>query len=291
MEKQGIFIKRLPETKDALLIAGFDGWGNALDLSMAMGAYLIRTLEAECFARIDPDLYYRYDETRPIANIEQGVLKSISPPSGSFYVARTHSDEKDLVILKANEPSLNWFNFTKELFSLCKKLDINTIITLGSMYDNVLHTDKIISAISSEGDICSRLKQRDVIPIDYHGPGAIHTLIHSEGQKRGFECISLWCHCPYYLQGTTHFGLLSQLASLLSFIGGFEIDTKELDTSWKELNRHIQGLTEKNPELQVMINELRKAKVRGSWANLKESTKKNNKVISIKDFLNPGQHF
>jgi proteasome assembly chaperone (PAC2) family protein len=291
MEKKGINITWLPEIKDALLIAGFDGWGNALDLSRAMVSYLIRTLEAECFATVNPDLYYRYDETRPIANIEQGTLKSISPPGGSFYAVRNRSDEKGLVILKANEPNLRWFHFTDELFSLCQKLGIHTIITLGSMYDKVLHTDRIISVITSEGDTCSKLKQWNVIPIDYHGPSAIHSLIHSEGQKKGFACVSLWCHCPYYLQGTTHFGLLSQLASLLSFLGGIEIDTKQLDASWKELNRNIQGLVEKNPELQAMINELRKAKVRGSWASLKESTKKGNKVISIKNFLNPGQHF
>jgi len=78
------------------------------------------------------------------------------------------------------------------------------------------------------------------------------------------------------------------LASLLSSIGEFKLDTEELDTSWKELNRQIQELVEKNPEFQTMINELRKAKVRGSWASLKESTKKGNKVISLKDFLKPG---
>ena len=288
MGNQGIHIKELPELKNALLIAGFDGWGNALDLSRAMASYLIRKLEAKYFARINPDLFYRYDENRPIANIEQGILKSVSLPNGSFYAVRTGSDERDLVILKASEPNLRWINFTDELFSLCKKLDISTIITLGSMYDNVLHTDRIISGITSKEDVLSKLKQLDVIPIDYHGPSAIHSLIQSEGEKRGLQCISLWCHCPYYLQGATHFGLLSQLASLLSSIGEFNLDTEELDTSWKELNRQIQGLVEKNPEFQTMINELRKAKVRGSWASLKESSKKGSKVISLKDFLKPG---
>ena len=287
MKNQGIYIKELPSLRDAILIAGFDGWGNALDLSRAMVSYLIRKLDAEYFAKINPDLFYRYDETRPIVNIKQGVLKSVSPPGGSFYAVRTGSGENDLVLLKANEPNLCWLHFVNELLSLCEKLDIKTVITLGSMYDNVLLTDRIISAITSEEDLFSKLEQWNVIPIDYHGPSAIHSLIQSEGQKRGFQCISLWCHCPYYLQGTTHFGLLSQLASLLTFIGGFGLDTQELDTSWKELNRQIQGLIEKNPELQTMINELRKAKVRGSWASLKESAGKSSKVISLEDFLKP----
>jgi proteasome assembly chaperone (PAC2) family protein len=288
MGNQGIDIKELPELKHALLIAGFDGWGNALDLSRAMVSYLVRKLEAKYFARIDPDLFYRYDENRPIANIKQGILKNVSLPNGSFYAARTGSGERDLVVLKASEPNLNWLNFTDALFSLCKKLDISTLITLGSMYDNVLHTDRIISGITSNEEVLSKLKQWHVIPIDYNGPSAIHSLIQSEGQKRGFQCISLWCHCPYYLQGATHFGLLSQLASLLSSVGEFKLDTDELETRWKELNKQIQELVEKNPEFQAMINELRRAKVRGSWASLKDSAKKGSNVISLKDFLKPG---
>ena len=62
---------------------------------------------------------------------------------------------------------------------------------------------------------------------------------------------------------------------------------KEIETSWKELNKKIQDLIEDNPELHAMINELRKAKVRGSWASMKESGKKNGKIINLKDFLEP----
>jgi uncharacterized protein YdeI (YjbR/CyaY-like superfamily) len=66
------------------------------------------------------------------------------------------------------------------------------------------------------------------------------------------------------------------------------LDTDELETRWKELNKQIQELVEKNPEFQAMINELRRAKVRGSWASLKDSAKKGSNVISLKDFLKPG---
>ncbi len=287
MEEQGIHIEYWPKLKNPVLISGFEGWGNALDISSSMVSYMIRRLKAECFARLNPDLFYRYDENRPIVNIEEGALKTVSSPGGSFYCVETSPSGKGIVILKANEPSLRWMQFADDLFSFCRKLEIRTIITLGSMYDNVLHSDRIISVIASNNEHSMVLKEKNVIPINYRGPSAIHSTIHSEGQKRGFECISLWCHCPYYLQGATHFGLLSHLGALLSSLGGFEMDREELDVSWKELNKQIQGLIEKNPELQDMINELRKAKIRGSWASMKESEQKNGKVIQIADFLKP----
>lgn len=287
MAEKGIYIEKLPELKDPLLIAGFDGWGNALDISKSMVTYLIRKLKAEFFAGINPDLFFRYDENRPFVNIQQGILKGVSPPGGSFYSCRPGPKGRDIVILKCNEPNLRWLHFVEELFSLCEKLGVRTVVTLGGMYDNVLHTDRIISGIASSEELFSKLKQKDVIPINYQGPGAIHSSIHFQGLKRGFQCISLWCHCPYYLQGTTHFGLLSYLGSLLSFLGDFELDMQEINASWKELNLQIQGLIEKNPELQAMIGEIRKAKVQGSWESMKGSVEKGQKVIRLEDFLKP----
>jgi len=288
MKDKGIYIEQIPDLKEPILIAGFDGWGNALDISKAMVSYLIYKLKAKSFATINPDPFYRFDECRPEVEIKGGTLINLSAPGGSFYYAvQADSSSRDLVILRAREPNLRWFHFVEELFTLCKKLGIKTIISVGSMYDNVLHSDRIISGIASSKDLSIKLSQKNVIPINYHGPSGIHSTLHSEGQKKGFQCISLWCHCPYYLEGTTHFGLLSNLGSLLSLLGGFKLDMKEIETSWKELNRKIQDLIEDNPELHAIINELRKAKVRGSWASMKESGKNNGKIINLKDFLEP----
>jgi len=96
----------------------------------------------------------------------------------------------------------------------------------------------------------------------------------------------LWCHCPYYLQGTTHFGLLAYLGTLLSNLLSLELDLEDLETRWKELTKEINTLIDGNPELVAMIDQLRKAKVRGSWESVKASAK-NEKIIQISDFLKP----
>ena len=80
MNEQGIHIDQLPENKPSVLIAGFNGWGNALGVSKSMASYLIRKLQAKKIAWINPEPFYRYDENRPIVDIEGGRLKGISPP-------------------------------------------------------------------------------------------------------------------------------------------------------------------------------------------------------------------
>ena len=287
MSDHEIHIKKLPKLKNPIFIAGFDGWGNALNISKGMVNYLIRRMKAKHFADLDPDTFYRYDEQRPQVSIVGGILNSFRSPGGSFYAAQTDAGQSDLVILKADEPNLCWFQFADQLFSICQKLNIRTLITLGSMYDNVLHTDRFVSGVASTEDMVSRLMESEINPIDYQGPSAIHTIIHSEGSKRGFECISLWSHCPYYLQGTTHFGLLSHMGAILAELANFQIDTLDLEANWKKLKEQINRLIDGNSELQSLISSLRKEKVKGTTTSLKGTPSSDKKVINLKDFLDP----
>jgi proteasome assembly chaperone (PAC2) family protein len=276
-------IEYLPSVKDPLFIAGFEGWGNALEISRGMVDYLIEKLKGKSFARITPDLFYRFDEHRPLAEIEEGLLKSITLPGGLLYTTDRAVAGRDLIILKAAEPNLRWTTFARALLDLCEKMGVKTMISLGSMYDNVLHTDTVVSAVATSEEFLVQLKNKKIIPINYKGPSAIHSSLLHEARLRGMPCASLWCHCPFYLQGTTHFGLLSHLGSLLSSWGGFKLDTQELDRTWKDLVKQIQGIIDKNPELQTMINDLRKSKIKGSW----DEAKKGDKVIHLEDFLKP----
>ena len=270
-----------------MFIAGFDGWGNALDVSKVMISYLIRKLEARKFAHLPGELFYRFDDARPWVDIEDGELRSIEPPKGEFFAASIPNSKHDIILFRAQEPHLRWSTFVQEVLNVCKDLGVSTIISVGSMYDNVLHTDLVISGIATSQPLLRTLKDKNILPITYHGPGAIHSLFHARGREMGFDCVSLWCHCPYYLQGTTHFGLVSALGEIISSLCGFQLDRVELDLSWKELSQQIQSLIEENPELQKLVEELRRAKVRGSWETIKESIRKDGKVIHLEDFLRP----
>ncbi len=61
------------------------------------------------------------------------------------------------------------------------------------------------------------------------------------------------------------------------------MDTEELESNWRDLNKQIQEIIDKNPELQGMINDLRKAKIKGSW----DTARKHDKIIHLEDFLKP----
>ncbi len=70
MSDQGIKIEKWPKLNSPFLILGFDGWGNALNIARGTAAYLIQRLKAQFFARLDSDIFYRYDQARPAIKID-----------------------------------------------------------------------------------------------------------------------------------------------------------------------------------------------------------------------------
>jgi proteasome assembly chaperone (PAC2) family protein len=287
MKDIGILMTDEPKLHRPLLIAGFDGWGNAMDVSSEMAEFLIRHFDARPFARFKPDLYYRYDASRPVVRVEDGVLEALTLPGATFYCTRTTSADSDLIILKADEPVLMWEHFAESLFELVHALGVRVVVTMGSMFDNVLPSDRILSAIASDAQFDATLRDIGVLPVSYSGPSAIHSIVHQKAVSEQIPSMSLWCHCPYYLQGTTHYGLLAQLAKVLAAIGRFTLPTEQLESRWMQLSEQIQQLIDDSPELQKMIGELRKAKVRGTRASMKTAAAGAPNVIDIRDFLQP----
>lgn len=278
-----LIIEQTPEVTHPVVIIGFEGWANGGNLAVGMIDYLIKELGATRFAKIDPNNFYRFDDARPIVKVEGGYLKEVLPPEAAFYSAQDKETGVDLVLFKANEPHLRWFSFVEVVLSLCKQLGVKLIISLGGFQDSVVHTDAIISGFASSEQLLERLKQVQVNPAEYQGPGAIHSLIFQQGKGMGIEGISLWGHCPFYLQGT-HLRLLSRMATVLADLGGFHVDTGELEKGWTQLARSIQRFIDSNPELQRAIKEIMKSK---KPSELRRPERKDGKVIYLDDFFKP----
>jgi len=283
MNLENIELQYLPELEDALFIAGFDGWGNALEVSKGMMDFLIQKLKAEPFGRIKPEAFYCFDAKRPTVAIEDGIIKAIEHPGNLLYKVSKHQAGRDLILLNGIEPSMQWFLYADSILSLCRKTGIKTLVTIGGLYDHILHSETMISVVASNEKLLEALKEKKAHTITYKGPSSIHSTLHAEAKKQGFECVAMYCHCPYYLQGTTHFGLLSYAGQFLAEWAGIQLDTEELTATWKKISKQIQEEIDKNPVLQEMISNIRKAKIQG----VLDETSKQDKVIQLKDFLKP----
>lgn len=278
MEEQGIVINRWPRLKYPLLIAGFGGWANALNVSRGTVDFLIRMFRARPFASINPEPFYRYDQSRPTAFIQDGAIRRIAAPGGHFYAAPNPLGQNDLILLKAEEPAMRWYQFVDEMLNLCNRLGVQTIVTLGSLFDSVLPSDRVISAMATDEADFNRLKRENVRPISYQGPSAIHSLVQTHGAEKGFNCISLWSHCPYYLEEVVHFGMISAMTDLISAILEADLSIEGIDEKWEALETEINQTINSTPELQEIVREIYRSK------RASETRENGKKVIQLTDF-------
>jgi proteasome assembly chaperone (PAC2) family protein len=285
MEYTTIKMEMMPPLKTPVVIVGFRGWGNALDVSAGMANYIVESFQGQPVGHVDADMCFRYDELRPTVKIAAGKLQSIEPPEGTFYSISTRPGESDLFVLIADEPSLNWQRFSQELVELALDLESTAVITMGSMMDNVLHTDRIISAVSTGDDFEGILNRHGILPINYHGPSAIHTLILDACRKRAVPGTSLWSHCPAYLQGISHHGMMHRLAHLLAAMASFSLNTDVLEARWEALESQIQQLIKENPKVEGIVEQIRKKKRAGAIQNLGENGRPEGNVINLQDFI------
>jgi predicted ATP-grasp superfamily ATP-dependent carboligase len=278
---QDIDVNHIPRMRNGLLIACFEGWGNALNISMGMGHFLIKELGAEYFGKLVTDPFYIMKERRPVIEVVKGNLRKFDPPGCEFYLAGSDRVGRDIIVLKGDEPDIQWFRFADSILSLCREAGVETVVSCGGMLDNAHYADTMISMIVSNPKIAASLPVDNPSLIDYAGQSSIHSTLHFEAKKRGFDCIGFYCHCPAYLQGITHFGLLAHLGRLLSSWAGFELNTDELSTAWITVKKQIQEAIEQNPELKNFVNEIKKSRGKTQPAPYK----KDDKIINLEDYL------
>jgi proteasome assembly chaperone (PAC2) family protein len=278
-----LVFEHMPELDKPVAIFGFGGWANGGNVAIGMAEFLIRNLKAKRFASVLPDTFYRFDDFRPTVQVAGGLLTSISFPEAALYGASQDQTGVDVIVFKGDEPQLRWFAFVDTLLSCCKRFHVQRIISLGGLQDNVAHTETVISGLASNRGLLDLLKDMDVNEADYEGPGAIHSLILTRAQEMGIESVSLWGHCPFYLQGT-HLKLLCAMADVLATLTGLKLDVSDLEKGWEVLAQQIQHFVDGNPELQNVIRELMESK---SPSRSLGALRKDGNVIYLDRFLPP----
>jgi len=267
-----------PTLKNPALIVGFGDWSNAGNVALKSIEYVIRKKGATLFAEIETDHFYHFTQNRPIISIKEGRLQRINRKRISFYVWTNDEGGNDLIFLKAQEPDYRWYTFVDILFDLCMRWEVFLIVSLGGMYDDVLHTEAVVSGIYSLEHWKDTLLEHGIHLIDYEGPSGIHSFIMDRAQREQYPYIGLWGHSPLYLRGT-NFRVSNRMISTISSLFSFSIETLELERSLKEFEHQMEEVLDKNAELQDYIQKIKK--LRSGKLQKKDIPK----VINIQDFL------
>jgi PAC2 family len=141
----------LPELRDAVLVASFDGWVDAAEAASRAVAQVAGD-GAAVVASFDPDALFDYRSRRPVLDVEDGRLSELRWPELTIRHARL--DARDVLIFSGAEPDLRWQELATDAVELVRRLDVTEWVSLGAVPGAVAHTRPVpVMATASEAGL------------------------------------------------------------------------------------------------------------------------------------------
>ena len=116
----------------AVLIAAFEGWNDACQAATNAVRHLVKRYESREIRHIKCDDFYDYQVARPMLCHVSGRTNLIWPQT-TFYDI-TLDAGKHIYAQIAPEPNYRWKEYCSQSLAIADELDVNRIITLGSMF-------------------------------------------------------------------------------------------------------------------------------------------------------------
>jgi predicted ATP-grasp superfamily ATP-dependent carboligase len=243
-----------PQLERPVLIAAFRGWNDGGQGASLAGAYLARAWAAIEFASIDPENFYDFQATRPMVSLEEGLTRKVEWPENTFFHAPLPGGGRDAIILLGVEPNLRWRTFSELITGLARDLDVELVLTLGSLLADVPHTrPSPVTGSASDPELIDSLGLQ---ASRYEGPTGMVGVLHDACSRTGLKSASLWAAVPHYVSLTPSPRAAKALVDRLGALLGADIDTTELDEAADAYAQQVSEAVAADDETQSYVQDL-----------------------------------
>ena len=191
--------RALPELREPVIIAAFEGWNDAGDAATSAARHLADRLDATPLASIDPERYFDFGTTRPLVHLDEDRRRTITWPTTEVLAARVPSADRDVVIVVGLEPQLQWRRYCRQVLTIADAVGASSVITLGALLADVPHTRPVeIYGATDDPVLMERL---DLSPSTYEGPTGIVGVLTCVSTAAGHPTTTYWAAVPSYVPG------------------------------------------------------------------------------------------
>ena len=249
-----LIVSSRPGLRRPVLVAAFRGWNDGGQGATLGGGFLAKQWEAEPFAEIDPENFYDFQAVRPNVSLEDGLTRKLEWPSNTFLHAPIPGLDRDAVILLGVEPNLRWKTYTAFVLELVQELEVELVVTLGSLLADVPHTRPApVSAAASDPTLVEEL---GVEPSRYEGPTGIVGILLDACRQAELPAVSLWAAVPHYVSLAPSPRAALALCRRLGELLGTDIDVAELEQAAQEYAEQVTEAVASDAETAAYVEEL-----------------------------------
>ena len=131
----------LPELRNTVVVAAFEGWNDAGDAASDALEHLDAIWDAEPLVEIDDEAYYDYQVNRPVdpAGRRRHPRDRVAVDA-DLALPPARARDRDIVLMHGIEPNMRWRTFCAELLAIADKLNVDTVVILGALLADTPHT-------------------------------------------------------------------------------------------------------------------------------------------------------
>ena len=130
-------IHKIPALRNPVMLIAFSGWNDAAEAATGATSHILGAwtdaehavndqvgVVPELIADIDPEEFYDFQVNRPIVDIDESQIRSLTWPGAQIFGLATPNFDFDFIIVRGVEPSMKWKTFTHDLLDLADDLEV-----------------------------------------------------------------------------------------------------------------------------------------------------------------------
>ncbi|MGN5240246.1 MULTISPECIES: PAC2 family protein [unclassified Rhodococcus (in: high G+C Gram-positive bacteria)] len=244
----------VPEFRNPVLVAAFEGWNDAGDAATGAVEHLELIWDAEPFAELDSEEYYDYQVNRPQVRLVDGVTRQIEWPATRLSACSPPGSDRDVVLLRGIEPNMRWRSFCDAILELVDDLGIHTVVVLGALLADTPHTRPV--PVTGTAYSADAAKQFNLEKSRYEGPTGINGVLQDACVRAGIPAVSFWAAVPHYVSNPPNPKATVALLRRLEDVLDVEVPLGELPALAEEWEETVTSMTEDDEDIADYVRGL-----------------------------------
>lgn len=243
----------VPPLRRPLLLVALRGVFDAAESATSALNWICERSESSPIAEIDPETFFNFQETRPMARIGDDGNRIIDWPITEVRAARTEST-RDLVVMTGVEPHLRWKSFADNVLEVARRSHCEMVVTVGAMVAMVPHTRPFsVNGSAVHPELVRRL---NLTRPSYEGPTSLAGVINERLERADLPVIALRVSVPHYVPGPPNPKATRALLRRLQQTTGVQTNYEELDQDVTEWSHRVDEAVASDDESQQYVARL-----------------------------------
>ena len=257
-----------PSLRKPYIICGLNGSFNGGNVAVGGINYFIRQFNAVKFAEMPASRYHIYqlpsiDRIRPVFKMQEGLIVESNLPVNEFYYIENTGSEHDLILLRGDEPSLNWEEYAGTVVDLAYNFGAVRLYVMCGLLDMTPYTrEPLISCTCTDAAVKQEMEDFQVTFSNREGMATFGQMLIHTCQEKGLKGVNFTVRVPCYPEFNVFLGdspkslraILVRLKDLMHFDMSFD----ELDNEISEIEGKLNYIRQQNPNFDTLIKELEK---------------------------------